>query len=1497
MHNQQPFQEPFQEPSQEPSQKPSQKPQRLSYNNESNSASTQDTSVPTNSHRSSISNRPAALILGLPSSTTVSGVLMSGLNTAPPAYSTSGSFYSFGAPLPSALAATHHSSNTPASNEFRSVYNDSQHSGPTSSSNPVHSVQSGLSFEHQPTDIVSNFTGNTTEPASPSPTTTSSLHELERRRSLFVAKTKAASLMVPSAPTITIDSPGFTASTLDNPNLNVIGAGARSVSAVDSCVTRSGSSKDRAMSNHSSISTPGVAKGFLSFLSFKSNLAAFSHIQPIKKDPSSSGSMPSLTTRLSQYLILTYSRCSPQFTYQQGNNPRRVLTKPSKPVHNDGFDNEDYDYILYVNDILGLPDSQQYQILDILGQGTFGQVVKCENTKTKELVAVKVIKNKPAYYNQSLFEVTILEMLNKKHDKEDKHHLVRMKDTFLFRNHLCIIFEMLSVNLYELIKQNQFHGLSTNLVRVFVTQILDGLIVLSRAGIIHCDLKPENILLKNLESPAIKIIDFGSACHENQTVYTYIQSRFYRSPEVLLGLPYTSSIDMWSVGCIAAELFLGLPLFPGSSEYNQIARIVEMLGIPPGYMCERSRHALNFFDKHDGSNNKNVFSLKSMESYMKERGTVEQPSKRYFKGTTLPEIINTYPVMRKLSPEEVAKETANRLAFIDFLQGLLNLNPLERWSPQQAKQHPFLTGEKFMGRFEPSRSRPASSIGVSGGTTVTTTLQSGEVREIRGTRPRAATIGGTKVQTAPPQLQKLAAISQQSGDANLFRSENGVARNSRGDGSEHLERSGQQGKQHGSQANRHQQSRQRHGGTGNAPQLQPLKIPLPMSSDAEMLATFHQQTQSQGVQQPSFPQSQQVHMSAIMTPRSSTSQFPPRSATLEQSSQYPQPDTDTPNNVPPQGQHAHMLQVVGNFADFQIQSRQSMHGGAPLSAVQGSSGSNSLFGPPPAHQNHYRRTSVAGIPGPDQRGQAQSQSQAMLEAELRYQQFQQLQQQQARHLQSRQQSDTAGSSPRSSRSSHLNAHHLHNNPPPSPHHRTMHMDVYRQTSTDSSHAFPFRKAQSHHTITGNLEPSMSATSSLMPLPPSAYGGYHNGDTSRDSIGVDGHPHYGNMGERHRLPSRIPSAANSTEWEPFDDMRDVESIASFSGSAVGSYSGHRQSGGMDNYRNSDRRYSQDHSMESSFAVMGNDPRPIARSTSYSQSQQLNVSDDDDRLSKSMSVPHMVGLPTNIAQGSSQQHLSQSQLHFEQLQVLSQAATMLEDPSIQKEYTPNDSEGQYQPSQSARGSDQQPNGSYILKMVNNPSAPSAIGSPGMRAFFHGGHSRSFGDRSMQSLYQGMPLSPLGSSSSLSQRQSSNYLNGSHMMDALPTLSASHHPPMPSGFLSSRRSSQMELMPPSGGASAGLHFVPQSSSNTINGSSYSGSILPAQYSFQPVHEAAAASQYRSSMSQLGNVSQDGRSSLGNTSQLSLSLDQLGTGEQLANHGDGSQQDIPPYQQYPFQ
>ncbi|KAG8986559.1 dual specificity protein kinase yak1 [Tulasnella sp. 427] len=438
-----------------------------------------------------------------------------------------------------------------------------------------------------------------------------------------------------------------------------------------------------------------------------------------RADPNGTGFLSPLKS-LTTHITSTYSICNPSFRYETAHNPRRVLTKPSKPVHNEGFDNEDYDYILYVNDWLGQEDGHnKYLILDILGQGTFGQVVKCQNMKTHEIVAVKVVKNKPAYFNQSMMEVQILRMLNEECDASDEHHILRLRETFIHKSHLCLVFELLSSNLYELIKQNQFGGLSTQLVKVFTSQLLDALTVLKEAQLIHCDLKPENILLKSLQSPTIKVIDFGSACHERQTVYTYIQSRFYRSPEVLLGLSYTSAIDMWSLGCIAVELFLGLPLFPGTSEYNQITRIVEMLGLPPTWMLEKGNHAKNFFAYHNDEYGNRQYRLKSLEQYSREHGTNEQPGKKYFSHNTLPDIIRAAPMQKSSSksPAEIEKENLNRTSFIDFVSGLLNLNPFERWTPQQARMHPFITGDKWTKPFVPPGTTVANgrspSVGMS----------------------------------------------------------------------------------------------------------------------------------------------------------------------------------------------------------------------------------------------------------------------------------------------------------------------------------------------------------------------------------------------------------------------------------------------------------------------------------------------------------------------------------------------------------------------------------------------------------------------------------------------------------------------------------------------------------------------------------------------------------------------------------------------------------------
>jgi dual specificity protein kinase YAK1 len=139
---------------------------------------------------------------------------------------------------------------------------------------------------------------------------------------------------------------------------------------------------------------------------------------------------------LTMHLPTTYRLCNDEFTYESSRNPRRCLTKPGKGVKNDGFDNEDSDYILYVNDVLGTDQGHKYRrsqevvdhrylILDILGQGTFAQVVKCQNMKSMEVVAVKVVKNKPAYFNQGTMEVSILELVSP--PETPKNRLFRSK--------------------------------------------------------------------------------------------------------------------------------------------------------------------------------------------------------------------------------------------------------------------------------------------------------------------------------------------------------------------------------------------------------------------------------------------------------------------------------------------------------------------------------------------------------------------------------------------------------------------------------------------------------------------------------------------------------------------------------------------------------------------------------------------------------------------------------------------------------------------------------------------------------------------------------------------------------------------------------------------------------------------------------------------------------------------------------------------------------------
>ncbi|CCJ28486.1 unnamed protein product [Pneumocystis jirovecii] len=323
--------------------------------------------------------------------------------------------------------------------------------------------------------------------------------------------------------------------------------------------------------------------------------------------------------------------------------------------NNSGCDDDRGDYVVIIGDHI----AYRYEICSILGKGSFGQVVKCFDHKTGQAVAIKIIRNKKRFHVQALTEIKILKQLSK-WDPNDSYSFIKYIDHFYFREHLCIVMELLDLNLYELIRINGFKGFSLSMIRCFTKQLLQNLVFFKEHGIIHCDLKPENILLCSELKPNIKIIDFGSSCFENEKIYTYIQSRFYRSPEVILGLDYGISIDIWSLGCILAELYTGHPIFPGEDEHEQLACIMEVLGFPESCLIEKSTRKKIFFD-----------SLGNPHSTIFSKGKRRSPSSK-----TLSQAVK-----------------CNDIVFLDFLSQCLLWNPEDRLTPEKALKHKFITKE------------------------------------------------------------------------------------------------------------------------------------------------------------------------------------------------------------------------------------------------------------------------------------------------------------------------------------------------------------------------------------------------------------------------------------------------------------------------------------------------------------------------------------------------------------------------------------------------------------------------------------------------------------------------------------------------------------------------------------------------------------------------------------------------------------------------------------
>ncbi|XP_071732998.1 uncharacterized protein [Rutidosis leptorrhynchoides] len=323
-----------------------------------------------------------------------------------------------------------------------------------------------------------------------------------------------------------------------------------------------------------------------------------------------------------------------------------------------GFE-EDKNFHVVLNSVI----AGRYHVTEYLGSAAFSKAIQAHDLHTGMDVCVKIIKNNKDFFDQSLDEIKLLKYVNK-HDPGDKYHLLRLYDYFYYREHLLIVCELLKANLYEFHKFNRESGgevyFTMPRLQSITIQCLESLKFLHGLGLIHCDLKPENILVKSYSRCEIKVIDLGSSCFETDHLCSYVQSRSYRAPEVILGLPYDKKIDIWSLGCILAELCTGNVLFQNDSPATLLARVIGIISPVDQDMLAKGRDTHKYFTKNH---------------MLYERN---QDTNRL-----------EYLIPKKTSLRH--RLPMGDQGFIDFVSHLLEINPKKRPSAAEALKHPWLS--------------------------------------------------------------------------------------------------------------------------------------------------------------------------------------------------------------------------------------------------------------------------------------------------------------------------------------------------------------------------------------------------------------------------------------------------------------------------------------------------------------------------------------------------------------------------------------------------------------------------------------------------------------------------------------------------------------------------------------------------------------------------------------------------------------------------------------
>jgi dual-specificity kinase len=340
----------------------------------------------------------------------------------------------------------------------------------------------------------------------------------------------------------------------------------------------------------------------------------------------------------------------------------------------------------------------RYEVRDKLGDGTFGRVLQCNDSKYRDTVAIKVIRDVPRYIENAQIEAKILRRLFDNREKREhpgRKSVVRLHDTFFHRErYYCLVFEPLGMSLYDLLKRNDYIGMYMSDIQLIAHACIEALDFCHSCNLVHTDIKAENILLVSnrldLADPpssanrtasryfrprlspkpggSVKLIDFGNGTFPEDHAAKIINTRQYRSPEVLLDLGWDKRSDIWSIACVLAELYLGELLFETHEDSEHLALIEKMIGSIPQSMLELAS---------TGSSRKLVTRDRGGWAIDFPRPPVSESSVRAVRDATpVSELFNGYS------------------DFTHLIGAMLEIRVETRISTDDALRHPFFTSRR-----------------------------------------------------------------------------------------------------------------------------------------------------------------------------------------------------------------------------------------------------------------------------------------------------------------------------------------------------------------------------------------------------------------------------------------------------------------------------------------------------------------------------------------------------------------------------------------------------------------------------------------------------------------------------------------------------------------------------------------------------------------------------------------------------------------------------------